>query len=307
MKILRRFLIVVATVSALFLAIVVDAPATVAATKPTTNPQKAEKLRVVASFSVVADWVQQLGGDAVEVVSILPPNADNHSYQAAPQDMKKLRDADIVVAMSPKFEKWLDEIARDTLAKNPEKFVFLADDLLATDLGGDNTIDPHFWMNPQLVAEKFLPEIERAIKIENAEYVAAVAALKREGESAFATIPPERRKIVIYHNNMENFAKCFGFEIAGTILDSATTEAADPSAKKFAALAATIRRGKLPIFVDNTVDDRVPAALAKEAGVAAPRKIRVDALDAPNTPAGTYIGMMRENFRTIAEACSTTN
>ncbi|MCD8283245.1 MAG: zinc ABC transporter substrate-binding protein, partial [Opitutae bacterium] len=93
----------------------------------------------------------------------------------------------------------------------------------------------------------------------------------------------------------------------GTILDSATTEAADPSAKKFAALATTIRRGKLPIFVDNTVDDRVPAALAKEAGVAAPRKIRVDALDAPNTPAGTYIGMMRENFRTIAEACSTTN
>ncbi len=266
------------------------------------NVADAEKLRVATSFSIPADWVQEVGGDEVEVVSILPANADAHSFQASPRDLKKLSDADLVIAMSPKFEKWLDEISRDLRTKNPQKFVFLADELLSENPGGDR-VDPHFWMNPQIVAEKFLPKIETALKIENPEYREKVAALKSEGELAFATIPRERRKIVAYHRNLENFADCFGFEVVGTILDSASTDAADPSAKRIAALAKEIRDEKIPILVDNNVNDRVPVALAKEAGICAPRKIRVDALDAPGTPAGTYIGMMRENFCTVAEAC----
>ncbi len=268
------------------------------------NIADAEKLRVVTSFSIPADWAQEIAGDEAEVVSILPPNADAHSFHASPRDLKKLVDADLVIAMSPKFEKWLDEISRDLRTKNPQKFVFLADELLSENPGEDS-VDPHFWMNPQIVAEKFLPKIETALKIENPEYREKVATLKGEGEREFAAIPRERRKIVTYHRNLENFADCFGFEVVGTILDSASTDATDPSAKRIATLSKKIRDEKIPILVDNNVNDRVPIALAKEAGAGAPRKIRVDSLDAPGTPAGTYIGMMRENFRVVAEACET--
>lgn len=274
----------------------------------------AEKLRVVASFTVPADWVRQVAGDRAEVISLVPANADNHAYQPSPGDLRKIRQADFVFAISPHFETWFDAISRRERAENPSKFIFLGEALIgenvACDCGhyhahahGNSASDPHFWTDPKLVAEHCIPLIEKALNADGKKFRQALAAFETEAEKALAALPPERKKIVTYHNNMTHFAARFGFEIAGTVLASSSTEAADPSAKTLAKLSRKIRKENIPIFTDNTVSSRLPATLAKNAGVAEPTILRVDALDAPGTPAGTYIGMLRENLRNIVNAC----
>lgn len=280
----------------------------------TLSAEKSPKLQIVASFTVPADWVRQVAGENAEVVSLVPANADNHAYQPSPGDLKKIRNADFVFAVSPKFETWFDAVSRNERQKNPGKFIFLGEALL-----GDHAAcscghhhhghahveisDPHFWTDPRLVAEHCIPLIEKALNADGSTFRKALENFGRDARKALETLPPERRKIVTYHNNMTHFAKRFGFEIAGTILVSSSTEAADPSAKTLAALSEKIRAERIPVFADNTVSSRLPATLAKSAGVGAPAILRVDALDAPGTPAGTYLGMLRENLRTLLNAC----
>lgn len=280
--------------------------------------ENASKRRVVTTFTLPADWIRQIAGDRVEVVSLVPANADNHAYQPSPSDIRKIKNADFVFAISPQFEKWFDEISKNERQKNPKKFVFLGDTFfkgaaIVCDCGHHHhhthahahaESDPHFWTDPSLVAEHCIPAIEQALNVDGAHYRKALKEFEAETEKALAVLPPERRKIVTYHNNMTHFARRFGFEIASTLLNSSSTEAADPSAKTLAKLTEKIRRNRLPIFVDNTVSARLPNAVAKSADVPAPAILRVDALDNSGTPADTYLGMMRENVRTLIEACS---
>lgn len=282
----------------------------------TLSAETPTKIRIVATFSVPADWVKQIAGNRAEVVSIVPPNADNHAYQASPGDLKKIKNADFVFAVSPKFEKWFDEITKNERRKNPEKFVFLGEAFFLEnpaecDCGHAHAhphshsekSDPHFWTNPALVAKFCVPAIEKALKIDGSNYRKTLLSFENEAEKTLAAIPPNRRKIITYHNNMTHFAKRFGFEIAGTILGSNSTETADPSAKTVAKLTPKIRREQIPVFIDNTVSGRLPAAITRSAGAPAPTVLRVDALDRPGTPADTYLGMMRENLQTILNAC----
>lgn len=272
------------------------------------------KIQVVTSFTVPADWVRQVAGDHAEVVSLVPANADNHAYQPSPSDLKKIRNADFVFAISPKFETWLDSVSRRERARHPEKFIFLGEALLGNNTdcscghhhrehAREDVADPHFWTDPRLVAEHCIPLIEKALNVDGSAFRKNLADFETEARKALEKIPTERRKIVTYHNNMTHFARRFGFEIAGTILVSSSTEAADPSAKTLARLEKRIREERIPIFADNTVSSRLPATLAQNAGVAEPTILRVDALDAPGTPADSYLGMLRENLRALIEAC----
>lgn len=277
--------------------------------------EEPRKIRVVASFSVPADWIRQVAGEQAEVLSLVPANADNHAYTPSPSDMRKIREADYVFALSPHFEVWFEALSRNERAQNPNKFIFLGNTLIHDGdtcscghhhhghIHADTEADPHFWTDPRLVAEHCIPLIEKTLKADGRAFRKKLADFEAEARKVLAGIPPERRKIVTYHNNMTHFAKRFGFSIAGSILASSTTEAADPSAKSLAKLSQKIREERIPIFSDNTVASRLPAVLAKDAGMPPPKVLRVDALDVPGSPADTYIGMLRENLRAIAEAC----
>lgn len=276
---------------------------------------EARKIRVVASFSVPADWIRQVAGEKAEVLSLVPANADNHAYTPSPSDMRKIREADYVFALSPHFEVWFEALSRNERAQKPNKFIFLGDALIRDGdtcscghhhhghAHADTEADPHFWTDPRLVAEHCIPLIEKSLKADGTAFRKQLADFEIEARKMLADIPPERRQIVTYHNNMTHFAKRFGFSVAGSVLASSSTEAADPSAKSLAKLSKKIREERIPIFSDNTVASRLPASLAKDAGMPPPKVLRVDALDVPGSPADTYIGMLRENLRAIAESC----
>ncbi|MGN0835707.1 MAG: metal ABC transporter substrate-binding protein [Candidatus Spyradosoma sp.] len=287
--------------------------AALAGTPAAAAAPRAPKRRVVATFTVPADWVRRVAGESAEVASLVPPDADNHAYAPSPGDLKKIREADVVFAISPHFEIWFDALTREERRKNPDKFVFLGEPFVAETHAehahGDapcahGAEDPHFWTDPALVAEHCVPLIEKALGADGGRYRRALEDFVRETREKLAEIPRERRRVVTYHNNLSHFAVRFGFEIAGTILDSATTEAADPSAKRLARLAEKIRRERIPVFADATASPRLPRVLARNAGVSEPRTLRVDALGAPGSPAGDYLGMMRENVAALLAACA---
>lgn len=284
-------------------------------------------LGVTASFTIPADIAREVGGDTVTVRSLTPPNSDLHAIQPTPAQVRALGEADLVVAIHPELEVWIAQLERAGTLKRP--VLYLAKDLLgktlahhrhdhddhdghdhANDHTGD---DPHVWMDPELAGKMAVTLAERlaALDPKNAArhraagtaYAARMKALADGISKTLAPIPEARRVLLSQHDNLGRFAKKFRLREAGTLLDGASTEASDPSAKRIAGLITRIRAEKIPaIFTDNTLSPDLPATVAREAGLPPPVTLYIDALDKPGTPAGSYEGMMRENARRIAGA-----
>lgn len=287
----------------------------------------AAPLKIAASFTIPADLARSVGGDAVTVKSLTPPNSDFHTLQATPAQVRALCEADLVIAVHPEVETWIAQLERAGTLKHP--VLYLAKDIIKGDLAGCDheadagphthdgprsaESDPHVWMDPDItgaMAEKLasrLAEIDpgkaAAHRAAGAAYAGEMKTLGDDLAKTLAGVPTARRKLVTQHDNLRRFAKRFRFEIAGTLLDSASSEAADPSARRMAGTIRMLRESRIPaVFCDNTLSPDVPAAVAREAGLPAPVPLYIDALDKPGTPAATYSGMMRENARRIAAA-----
>lgn len=293
----------------------------------TLCPAFGAPLKIAASFTIPADLARGVGGDSVTVKSLTPPNSDFHALQPTPAQVRMLTEADLVVAIHPEVETWIAQLEQAGTLKHP--VLYLAKPIIQGELAGcrhdhagkphhhseartaEN--DPHVWMDPAVagsMAEQFaarLAELEpgkaAAHRASGASFAARMKALEEEISQTLSAIPAARRKLVTQHDNLRRFAKKFRLEIVGTLLDSASSEAADPSAKRMAETIRMIRTsGVLAIFSDTTLSSELPAAVAREAGLPAPTPLAIDALDRPGTPAGTYEGMMRENARRIAQA-----
>ena len=280
-----------------------------------------DRIAVIASFTIAADLVRDVGGDTVTVRSVTPPYADLHVMQPTPSQVRDLAAADLVVAIHPELETWLSRLEKSGTLKRP--VLYLAKDILGADARiheddddrghPDHGVVPHVWMNPDLTARMARTLAGRLAEIDHSgaaahraageACAARMRALDDDIARTLAIIPEERRTLITQHDNFGRFAEKFRLRVAGNILDSVSTEAADPSAKRLSGLIAKIRAEKIPaVFADNTLPPDLPATVAREAGLPPPVTLYTDALDLPGTPAGTYAGMMRENARRIAGA-----
>ena len=285
----------------------------------------AAPISVTASFTIPADVAAGVGGEHVRVRSLTPPNADFHAMQTTPAQVRALAEADLVVAIHPQVETWVADLEQAGTLKRP--VLYLAKGLIPEAAParrkhtrhapgctcGAHGEDAHVWSNPDNVAAMGRALAERlaaldprnaaAHRASGAAYAERMKALAADIERELAAIPEERRKIFSQHNNLSHFAQRFRFTVAGTLLQSASSEASDPSAKTMARIVADIRAAKVPaVFADNTLSDAPLATVAREAGLPPPVKLYTDALDKPGTPAASYEGMMRENARRIAAA-----
>ncbi len=286
----------------------------------------AGSLGVTATFTIPGDIASGVGGERVRVRSLTPPNADFHAMQTTPAQVRALAEADLVVAIHPQLEGWVADLEKAGALKRP--VLYLGKGLIPETTTtrhrhnhgagcpcGAHGSDAHIWSDPANVAKmgRALAERLAAIDPANAEahraageaYAQRMKTLADDIEKELAGIPDERRKLFSQHNNLSHFAKRFRFVVAGTLLQSSSSEAADPSAKTMARIAADIRASKVPaVFADNTMSADLLETLAREAGLPPPVKLYTDALDKPGTPAASYEGMMRENARRIAAALS---
>lgn len=278
---------------------------------PARTPDQA--VRVVASFSILADWVVQVGGDRVQVTTLVGPQADAHTYEPTPRDVVSIASADLVFEIGLGFENWLGDLCQRAEAAERRcvvtrgvkpRMVFAS--------SGDNEADPHVWQSPRnaIAIVRVIAEELTAIDPANEhEYTARANAYVRELERLHqdilvqvATLAGERRKLVTTHDTFGYFADEYGFEVA-SVLGAATSEVADPSAGNLAAVVDHVRgQGVRAVFAENILTPELTAQVAREAGVVLVPSLYTDALGLPDSPGGDYLSMMRFNVQTIVEA-----
>lgn len=293
------------------------------------NNLEAKQPTLACSFSIPADWARSLAGDQATILSLAGANADMHTYQPSPADIRRLLEADLILGIDPLMEPWLQELVKSNNLEDKVLWIgkgWISDAGLTPCPCDDpahhtppltRTLeagsDPHLWTDPLLVAAMMdvlaarlgqLTGIDRAkIESRRIRYGQSIRQLDQELAARFNAIPAERRRIITHHGNLGRFARRYGIEIVGVVLQSSTTEAADPSARGLARLTRLAwDRGVRVIVLDR--GQRAPAAraLAREAGLPPPLELSVDALDKPGTPADSWLGMMRDNGRRLAEA-----
>lgn len=308
------------TLGALLAALVL--PAGVRAQTPAAAP-----LHVVATFSVLGDLTQAVGGDAIQLTTLIGPGVDAHTYDPSPADLAMLEQADVIVENGLGFEPWLDNFL-DSTNFHGERII--ASDSItprhtdesdhAAAEGHDEAHahagdDPHVWHSvPNAIVmvgnirdglQGADPDRASAYDASAAAKIADLQQLDAWVREQVATLPEDRRKLVTSHDTFGYFADTYGFQIIGTALGSLSTEAGDPSARQIAQLIGQIRESGVPaIFAENVANPDLMESIAAEAGVALAPPLYSDALGAPGTPGDTYDGMMRSNVETIVQALS---
>lgn len=280
------------------------------------------KLRVVATFSVLGDLVQNVAGDGAEVVTLVGPDGDAHTFDPSPQDGMAVADAQVLFENGVGFEAWLDKLHSSSGSKAVRVVASKGLEFREGECRHDpkekgkphaHEDDPHVWHDVRNavhmvgVIRDRLCEVDpgRAEKYRAnaAAYLTKLESLHAWVEASVAALPPDRRKLVTSHDTFGYFADRYGFTVAGTALASFSTEASDPSAAEFAKLVGSVKAAKVPaIFAENTHNPKLMERLAAEAGVKLAPPLFTDALGKPGSGGDTYEAMMRHNVGTIVDA-----
>ncbi len=265
-----------------------------------------DRLNVVASFSILADFVRNVGGDRVNVTALVGANGDVHVYTPAPTDAKKIADARLVVVNGLGLEGWLPRLLQSSGSK--ATIVTATEDVTPLKLGSQD--DPHAWQSVEN-AKTYVENIRDALVEADAadadyfrqnaqSYLADLDALDREVRSAVDEIPPERRKVISTHDAFAYFAKAYGVQFIAPL--GVSTEA-EPSARDIAAIIAEVRRDKIPaVFLENISDSRLVRRISEETGAKIGGTLYSDSLTDEKGPVPTYIAMVRHNIKALTSA-----
>jgi manganese/zinc/iron transport system substrate-binding protein len=276
-----------------------------------------KKLNIVATTGMIADAVKQVGGDRVEVTSLMGPGVDPHTYRQTRSDIAAMTKADAVFWHGLYLEAQLEEFFHDLAKRKP--VVALAETLPKDKLLGDEDNpgrnDPHVWMNPRLwkgIVEaardqliKLDPKGEAAFKANADKHLAEVDALATYSDKAFASVPEASRVLITAHDAFNYFGKAYGYEVMGIQGISTESEAGLKQIEDLVNVIVTKKIGA--IFVESSVSDRnvkalVEGAAAKGHKVVIGGELFSDAMGAPGTYEGTYIGMIDHNATVITRA-----
>jgi zinc/manganese transport system substrate-binding protein len=279
---------------------------------PTLAQERVQgKVKVVATFSILADFVNNVGGDRVAVTSLVNPNGDVHVYTPTPADAKALAGASLVIVNGLALEGWIERLVKASGTKASVVVATAGITPRAAEADHSRTEpDPHAWQSVADVRiyvaniRDALSRVDPAgqgIYAANAlSYVAKLDALEQEVKSAVAKIPAERRKIITTHDAFGYFGAAYG--IAFIAPQGVSTES-EPSAKDVARIIAQIRAQKIPaVFLENVSDPRLLNQIARETGAKIGGTLYSDALTDSSGPAPTYVDMVRHNVRELAAA-----
>jgi len=267
-----------------------------------------DKLRIVATFSILADLAKNVGGDAVDVGSLVGPNGDAHAYAPSPADAKRLADAKLVLVNGLGFEGWIERLVK---ASGTKAAVAMAAkgvkprQMKDEDAHDHGKSDPHAWQsvantkiyiaNIREALVKVDPAGKGAYEANASAYLAKLDALENDVKATIAAIPAERRKIITTHDAFGYFGAAYGMQF---IAPQGVSTESDVSARDVAKIIRQIKTQKIPaVFMENVTDPRLMKRIAEESGAKIGGKLYSDALSEPSGPAATYIDMMRNNLK----------
>lgn len=269
---------------------------------------------IVVSTNILGDVVTELVGAQAEVVTLMKPGADPHSFEISAQEAATLRAADLIVSNGLGLEEGLAQHLDAAAAEGVRAFV-AGDVVEVLDYAEGDAAgmpDSHFWTDPARMLdvvdaiEPVLAGIDgvdrERLRTAAAAYREELEALDAEMAAAFAAIPEERRALVTNHHVFGYLAQRFGFDVVGTVIPGGTTLAA-PSASDLADLVGTIEATGVPaIFAESSSPDRLVKALASESDVRVEViELFTESLTGPDGGAPDYLTMMRVNTERIAE------
>lgn len=277
-----------------------------------------EKLKVVVSFSILTDLVGKVGGDRVEIDTLVGPGGDAHVYSPTPTDARKLMAAKLVVVNGLGFEGWLDRLVKASGTKAPvviaTKGVALGRPAGEADHHGhSHDADPHAWQSVAN-AKVYVANIRDALVAADpagqsvyaanaTAYLAELDTLDGEVRIMLASIPAERRRIVTTHDAFGYFAAAYGIAFMAPQGVSTETEA---SARDVARIIAQIKKSKVPaVFLENVTDPRLLTRIGGETGARIGGTLYSDALTPAGGEAPSYVDMIRHNVRQLVAALTT--
>ena len=288
----------------------------VAATSPSWA---ADKLKVVATFTVLGDMVRNVGGEHVALTTLVGPDGDAHVYEPTPADARALAEADLVLVNGLGFEGWIDRLVKASGYKGP---VVVASEGIALlrveeeDHGhghghhDEGEFDPHAWQD-LVNGRLYVINIARALAAADTAraedyrrraeaYDLKLVTLDQDIRSRLEDVPAERRKVITSHDAFQYFGRAYGIGFHAPVGLSTEDE---PSAGEVAALIRQMRdEGIRTLFVDNITDARLVQQLAREAEAVIGGTLYSDSLSGADGPASTYLDMFRHNANEIVKA-----
>jgi len=270
----------------------------------------AKPLRVVASFSVLADVVQQVGGDHIVVKTLVPPNGDPHEFEPSPDDARSLKEADVTFLSGEGLERWFEKLAKASGYQGAPVIVSTGIKLRERERKGQMSIDPHVWNSP-LNVKVWVENIKEALSSADPEdaadykahadrYLENLRQLDADAHARFDPIPPARRKILTSHDAFGYLGRDYGIEFLAPLGLSTETEA---SAAAIAKLIDQVKRENVNVyFIENSNDPRIVQQIAAATGARPGGKLYAEALSPPDGSAPTYLRMLRHNIDQLSQA-----
>ena len=276
--------------------------------------QAGQRLRAVATTSIVADLVRSVGGELIELSTLLPLGADPHAFEPTPRDVATLSSAQVVFANGAGLEEFLQRLLRNVGDK--VSVVDCSQGVTLRTISGPEAqvtggVDPHTW-NTAANAIVFVGNIELALsaldpahaaeyRASAQSYTAQLRELDAWIKAQIESIPVAQRRMVTDHESYGYYADRYGLGLVGAVIPNVST-VAEPSAQQIAALEDAIHKaGVRAIFVDTTVNPALARRVAADTGIQLVR-LYSGSLGSEGSGADTYIGYMRYNTSAVVEA-----
>lgn len=280
-----------------------------------------ERIQVATTISVVQDLVEQVGGDRVEVFSIVPVGGSPETFQPSPRDAGRISESQVVFENGLGLDSWVEDLIES--AGNEEQTVVELSEGLEPLEGGEHEEEhgagdehahehaegnPHLWLdvaNAEHYVERIRdtlvevdPEGAEEYEANTEEYLAQLEELDGYIRERTGNIPEERRKLVTFHDAFPYFAEAYGFELVGVILENPEAE---PGSREVAEVVRKIEEEEVPVvFTEPQFNAGLVDTVAQEAGVEV-RELYTDTL-VEDEAGDTYEAMMRTNIDRISEA-----
>ncbi len=274
-------------------------------------------LAVIATTTQVADWVREVGGNAVEVHQILQPNTDPHGYEPRPADVEATSRAAIVFESGDSLDAWMDEVV--TQSGGDPAVVVLGDGVPVRIVGESegaeaSRFDPHWWHDPRnaeaaveairTTLAKAEPRLAVTFERNASEYVSRIRALDAAIAACIEKIPVSDRKLVTDHDAFGYLAARYGLAVVGAVIPSQTTQA-QPSAGETADLIDLIEReGVRAVFPESSLSPKLARTISEESGASADHTLYGDTLGSEGSSGATYLAMEQANADSITRGLS---